>query len=70
MRLTEVLKCEKKLMHEKDCEFMANILSEIAEYAVKNGMKPNETIRTIAENMIFMLEVATFDNWGKDDDRT
>lgn len=47
---------------ESDTKFLTHIIQEICAYAYKNGMEQNETIRTIAENMIAMLEVATFNN--------
>ena len=47
---------------EADTKFLTHIIQEICAYAYKNGMDQNETIRTIAENMIAMLEVATFSN--------
>lgn len=47
---------------EADTKFLTHIIQEICAYAYKNGMDQNETIRTIAGNMIAMLEVATFSN--------
>ena len=48
-----------------DTEFMANIMIEIAEYAVKNDMEPDDTIKAVAENMLKLLEISTFNNWGR-----
>lgn len=46
-----------------DCEFMAHIISEICDYAVKNKMQPNATLKTVAENILSVLELSTFNNW-------
>ena len=50
----------------KDSEFMTHIFSEICDYAVENKMEPNDTMRTIAENILAVLEISTFNNWGKE----
>lgn len=46
-----------------DHEFMAQIIAKICDYAVKNKMEPNDTLRTIAENIDMMLEISNFNNW-------
>lgn len=46
-----------------DVEFMTNIISEICNYAVENEMEPDDTIRTIANNLLAILEISTFNNW-------
>lgn len=46
-----------------DSEFMAHVVSEICDYAVRNEMEPNDTIKTIAENLLFLLEISTFNTW-------
>lgn len=46
-----------------DMEFVMDIMTEIAEYAVKNQMIPDDTIRTVAENMIALLEIVTLNDW-------
>ena len=46
-----------------DADFMAHIVSEICDYAVQNEMEPNDTIKTIAENLLFLLEIGTFNAW-------
>lgn len=45
-----------------DEEFMTHVLCEIAEYAVKNDMEPDDTLRTIANNILQLLEISTFNN--------
>lgn len=37
--------------------------AEICGYAVKNGMEPDDTIRTISNNFLSLLEIATFNGW-------
>ena len=44
-------------------EFMAHIITEICNYAVKNKMEPNDTLRTIAANIETMLKIGSFNNW-------
>lgn len=51
-----------------DIEFVVDIMTEIAEYAVKNQMMPDETIKTVAENMIALLEIMTLNEWKGDVD--
>lgn len=51
-----------------DVEFVMDIMTEIAGYAVKNQMIPDETIKTVAENMIALLEIMTLNEWKGDAD--
>ena len=46
-----------------DYNFMAHIISEICDYACKNKMQPNATLKTVAENILSVLEISTFNNW-------
>ena len=50
-------------MMSDDNEFMVNIISEICQYAKENGMECDDTIRTVANNILVMLEVSTFNGW-------
>lgn len=53
-----------------DIEFMAQTVTSICDYAVANDMSPNETIRTVAENLLGLVEISNFDEWkGASDDR-
>ena len=52
----------------KDSELMTQVISLIASYANENKMSPNETIETVAKNMLILLEIATFENWEKKED--
>ena len=46
-----------------DAEFLTHIICEICDYAVNNGMEPNETIETIADYLKALLKICTFNNW-------
>lgn len=45
-----------------DEEFMVHIISEICEYAKENGMIPDETLKTVSENILALLTISTFNN--------
>lgn len=49
-----------------DIELLKSIISKICDYAVDNGLKPNDTIKTIAGNLQALCEIANFNNWGKE----
>lgn len=59
---------DEQIQISKDNELMVQVISLIVSYAIENEMSPNETIKTVAENMLFLLEIATFENWGKKDE--
>ena len=46
-----------------DVEFMSYIIKVICDYAVENGMEPNHTLKTVADNIHNILEISTFNNW-------
>ena len=46
---------------KNDRAFMVDIMFQIKEYAIKNNMDVDETIRRVAHNMIALLNVATFE---------
>jgi hypothetical protein len=56
---------DEQIQISKDSELMAQVISLIASYAIENDMSPNETIKTVAENMLGLLKIATFENWEK-----
>lgn len=60
MRMTD-----EEIQISKDSELMTQVISLIASYAVENDMSPNETIKTVAKNMLGLLKIATFENWEK-----
>lgn len=43
-----------------DCIFITHIISEICAYANNNGLEPDDTLRTISENILALLEISTF----------
>ena len=47
-------------------EFMTHIIAEICNYAVLNGMEPDDTLGTVADNILSLLEISTFNNWALD----
>lgn len=51
-----------------DTEFMTHIISEICTYAVEHKMEPDIALETIAENILELLEISTFNSWGKPQD--
>ena len=46
-----------------DTEFMSHIIAEICNYAVSNGMEPDDVLGTVADNILSLLEVSTFNGW-------
>lgn len=46
-----------------DQGFLTQIISEICDYAVENGMEPDDTLETVADNIKALLEISTFNNW-------
>ena len=46
-----------------DVKFLTHIVSEICTYAVLNNMDVDDTLRTVAKNILTMLEVSTFNHW-------
>lgn len=48
-----------------DSEFMTDLLNQIAKYARKNGYSVDETIKTISNNFLALVEIATFEDLGK-----
>ena len=55
----------EEIQISKDSELMTEVISLIASYAVENDMSPNETIKTVSENMLGLLKIANFENWEK-----
>ena len=53
-----------------DEEFLTRIISEICDYAVDNGMEPDDTLETVADNIRALLEISTFNNWQTKDGET
>ncbi len=44
-------------------EFMVKIIGDLCNNAVANGMEPDDTLSTVADNILSLLEISTFNNW-------
>ena len=53
-------------MENKDIDFLTNTISSICDYAVKNNMQPNETLETVAKNILELLTICNFNKWESD----
>lgn len=47
----------------EDVDFICKIICIICDYAVANEMPPTDTVRTLAENLTLLCEIADFDRW-------
>ena len=45
---------------EQDLEFLVDVLFQIRDYALAHEQEPDETLRTVADWILGLLEVATF----------
>lgn len=45
---------------EQDIKFLTHIILEIRGYARSAGQEPNETLKTTAEWILALLQIATF----------
>ena len=52
-----------------DTELLKNILVQICDYAVKNNLQPDETIEIMAESMLALLKISTFNSWNVEKNR-
>lgn len=57
---------EKEL--SADMELLSSIISQICDYAVDNGLEPDDTIKTIAGNLKALCEISSFNNWRKEEE--
>jgi len=46
-----------------DAEFLTHIISQICEYAIKNEMEPDDTLKAVAINIEMLLKTCTFNSW-------
>ena len=51
---------EEETQRTNDRAFLVDIIFQIKEYAEKNDMDVDETIKRTAENMLALLKIATF----------
>lgn len=47
----------------KDADFMTHIIKYICDYAIENGLDPNETLRIVAKSILVLLKIADFSEW-------
>lgn len=45
--------------------FLTNIIAQICDYAVAHHMSPDDTIKTVSDNLASVLEISTFEGWKK-----
>lgn len=50
-----------------DTKFLSSIVDQICNYSVENNMEPDDTLRTVAFNILSLLEISTFNHWGQKD---
>ena len=48
-----------------DVKFMTEIIAQICDYAVDNGLNPTDTVNVIANNLVMIGEISNFDNWDR-----
>ena len=54
---------------DKYNEFMTKIIGDICSYAVLNGMEPDNTLENVANSILSLLEIVTFNNWMAEEKR-
>ena len=50
---------------EQDIKFLVHIIFEIRDYARSVGQEPDDTLKTVANWILAMLEIATFNGEGE-----
>lgn len=60
-------KKEGEIMNEteKDKKFLVHVIREICDYANSNDIEPNDVLKTISENILALLQISNFNNWGE-----
>lgn len=48
-------------------EFMAHIIAEICKFSIDNNMKPDDTLETMANNILSLLKINTFNHWKEEE---
>lgn len=56
----EELREQTEVEREQDIKFITHIVFEIRDYAKSAGQEPDETLRAVAEWILTLLKVATF----------
>lgn len=47
-------------------KLLNSIIAQICNYAIDNGLQPNDTIKTVADNLHAVCKIANFNNWHKE----
>ena len=42
---------------------MTAVVTKICDYAIANNLSPNESLKIVSENILALLEIASFNNW-------
>lgn len=50
-----------------DMELLTNIISIICDYAVDHQMQPDDVLSAIADRILVMLSISTFNSWKNDE---
>lgn len=58
----EELREPTKKEREQDIKFLTDIIFYIRNYATSCGQKPDDTLRSVAEWILAMLKIATFNS--------
>ena len=51
---------------DKDMEMLKKIITQICNYAVENNLPPTYTLETTAKNILYICNIADFDDWHKE----
>ena len=49
----------------KDGMFLTNLIAQICDYAVAHHLSPDDTIKTVSDNLASILKISTFEGWGR-----
>lgn len=59
-------KSEKVEVNRRDDEgLITTVVTKICDYAIANNLSPDESLKIVSENILAILEIASFNNWGK-----
>lgn len=59
-------KPEKVEVTKRDDEgLLTAVVTKICDYAIANNLSPDESLKIVSENILAILEIASFNNWGK-----
>ena len=50
-----------------ETEFMAHIIAEICKFSIDNDMEPDDTLEIMANNILGLLKISTFNYWKKEE---